>query len=320
MEGPELIKYAKDKASEGVDLFALLGIDATASPDDIHKAWRRTALKHHPDKAGANYDAELYESFGRARDVLIDQEAREAYSKVVSAALQKKAQHEQMSSRRRQLVEDLERREAEARGAKKPRTEQQNLHDPERAAMAARGRAKMEERKRLIREAEERERLRELERQKQDGAEKPRVTSAPEAASAQKHPSPAPATEHATPTPQAGGEAHDDEYDERIAELEQRIRERKEEKLRRKEEKKARKAGAASQPPPAAVAKEPPQKPPAPSDDGPKADAHSSRPASDKPPKPSGASSNGNPFASTMARLRAAQAQKDEEKRKAAAA
>lgn len=32
------------------DLYALLGLTSTAAPEDIRKAYRKLALKHHPDK------------------------------------------------------------------------------------------------------------------------------------------------------------------------------------------------------------------------------------------------------------------------------
>ncbi len=125
MEKNELIQYAKEKANEGVDLFALLGVDATTSPEDIHKAWRRTALKHYPDKARAPPTMRPCTNLSAA-PAMFSSTQRPAMPTTRSspAALQKKQQLEQMSSRRRQLVEDLERREQEARDAKKARTEQ----------------------------------------------------------------------------------------------------------------------------------------------------------------------------------------------------
>ncbi|KAL2139144.1 hypothetical protein VTI28DRAFT_5708 [Corynascus sepedonium] len=332
MADQDLITYARDAASRGDDLFALLGTDATASESDIRRAFRRKALTAHPDKAGDAYDPALYERLERSRDVLINQEAREAYDSGMRAVLQKKMQLEQMTEKRRRMVEDLERREAEA--AKRARTEgaQSQAHDAERRAMAERGRAKMEEMRRRREEAEVRERLA---REKQEASVVPASAEWKQETTA-------------VPAPQGDNgsmpaTAVVDDYDERIAELERRLKEsqqRKAEKQQRKEERKAEKKGRKEKKKaesPQASETAPGKKiptnnnplpsppPPLPTAAEPQADEDkvSKQPAEATPPPTSHLGSGEPPkasdrFASTLARLRAAQAKKDEEKRRKA--
>ncbi|KAH6850391.1 hypothetical protein B0I37DRAFT_371535 [Chaetomium sp. MPI-CAGE-AT-0009] len=312
MADQDLINYARDAASRGDDLFALLATDATASESDIRRAFRRKALTAHPDKAGDAYDPALYERLERARDVLVSPEAREAYDNGMRAILQKKLQREQMSEKRRRLVEDLERREEEAKRAKTD--PQPQARDAERRAMAERGRAKMEEMKRLREEAEVRERLA---KEKEAGA----------AAAATGKPYMGEAASASQPTPPPAV----DDYDERIADLEMRLKEsrqRKAEKQQRKEERKSEKKGkmgkkSGSPLAPASSGEKIPDNPPPSTAAEPQADEDKlSKPAEAAPPAPQSSVSNppkaSDRFASTLARLRAAQAKKDEEKKRKA--
>lgn len=311
MADQDLISYARDAASRGDDLFALLATDATASESDIRRAFRRKALTAHPDKAGDAYDPALYERLERARDVLLTPEAREAYDSGMRAVLQKKMQLEQMTQKRRQMVEELERREEEAKRAKTdagPRT-----YDAERAAMAARGRAKMDEMRRMKEAAEVRERLA-REKEARGPAQAPSTDKQPGAAAQA-----APQDGQPTPPPTSN------DYDEQIAELERRLKEkklRKAEKEQRKAEKKAGKLGTppAPEPPGRDTSSNPPPPPTAaePQADEDKVSAPANAAPSVAAPSADSQPKAGDRFASTMARLRAAQAKRDEEKRRKA--
>src|SRR6266550_4368894 len=75
-----------------VDLYAVLQLKQDASSDDVKKAYRRLALKYHPDKHAtasddAKKDASLkFQQVGFAYAVLSDQKKRKRYDKTGSTA------------------------------------------------------------------------------------------------------------------------------------------------------------------------------------------------------------------------------------------
>ncbi|KAL1862777.1 hypothetical protein VTK73DRAFT_6651 [Phialemonium thermophilum] len=350
LDSAELVQYARDAAARGDDLYALLGVDATTSKDDIHRAWRRAGLKYHPDKAGANYDPAKYEAFERARDVLCDPTARDAYDSSVRAALQKKRRIDEMSAERRRFVEELERAESEAK-RRRTKGEEGNETDgislAERSRVVEAGRRRMEERARLMREAEERS------RQRESGVHGPATPTA-----APVTPTPTPGrTRDAIPTrqptgggsPPPGGEdeptpeplSDADDYDRRIAELERRLREKQQKAASRKSEKKKSRKSDIGSLASHTVGVETPSarraEPPHPDDRTAELGDHgdkvppprsfsfrsyaASAPSSPANTAKSGSCSTSLPqFAATMARLKAAQAKREEEKRRRAEA
>jgi DnaJ family protein A protein 2 len=56
--------------------YELLGVDKKASTDDIKKAFRKLALKHHPDRGG---DKEKFQELNTAHEVLSDPQKRQLY-------------------------------------------------------------------------------------------------------------------------------------------------------------------------------------------------------------------------------------------------
>ncbi|KAK0711513.1 hypothetical protein B0H67DRAFT_585567 [Lasiosphaeris hirsuta] len=310
----DLVAYARDAAAKGDDLFLLLSTDATASESDVRRAFKRKALTAHPDKAGDAYDPALYERLERARDVLCNPAAREAYNSGMSAIRQKKLQLDQMSERRRKLVEDLERREQAAKRAKMGKGQDQVQRDPEREAMAARGRAKMEERQRLMREAEERESR--AQRGKDDDERQKEQHAEPKA---RKKRDSTPKSQPTSPRP--GGSFADDGgegLDAREAWLERRIKEKAERRAERAK-KKAIKSGVPLAP--GSEAQNQGATPPPSSTGAAKTDADklppTTAPGSTAPSFTADPAANPSArLSSTMARLKAAQAKRDEEKRK----
>lgn len=63
-----------------IDYYKVLGIDSNASPDDIKKAYRRLAVRYHPDKNKDNPQAEeRFKEISEAYSVLGDAEKRRKY-------------------------------------------------------------------------------------------------------------------------------------------------------------------------------------------------------------------------------------------------
>lgn len=60
------------------EFYELLGVESSATENEIKKAYKRGALKHHPDKGG---DPEMFQKFSAAAEVLMDSEKREVYDK-----------------------------------------------------------------------------------------------------------------------------------------------------------------------------------------------------------------------------------------------
>ncbi len=62
------------------DYYKILGVDKKASADDIKKAYRKLALKHHPDKNPGNKESEeKFKKISEAYAVLSDPEKRNQY-------------------------------------------------------------------------------------------------------------------------------------------------------------------------------------------------------------------------------------------------
>lgn len=59
-----------------MDPYKTLGVPKNADDDTVKKAYRRMALKHHPDKGG---DPEIFKAVSEANDVLSDPEKRKLY-------------------------------------------------------------------------------------------------------------------------------------------------------------------------------------------------------------------------------------------------
>ena len=62
------------------DYYEVLGVDKSASADDIKKAFRKLALKYHPDKNPGDKSAEeKFKEVAEAYNVLRDPEKRQKY-------------------------------------------------------------------------------------------------------------------------------------------------------------------------------------------------------------------------------------------------
>jgi len=59
------------------DYYEVLGVGKTASDDEIKKAFRKAAVKHHPDKEGGN--EAKFKEINEAYEVLKDKQKRQRY-------------------------------------------------------------------------------------------------------------------------------------------------------------------------------------------------------------------------------------------------
>jgi molecular chaperone DnaJ len=69
-------------AARNSDLYAVLGVDRKASPDEIKRAYRKLARKYHPDRnQGDKAAEERFKQISQAHDVLSDPDKRKQYDR-----------------------------------------------------------------------------------------------------------------------------------------------------------------------------------------------------------------------------------------------
>ena len=70
------------------DYYEVLGVGKDASADDIKKAYRRMAMKYHPDRnPGDKVAEEKFKEIGEAYAVLSDDQKRAAYDRYGKAGV-----------------------------------------------------------------------------------------------------------------------------------------------------------------------------------------------------------------------------------------
>lgn len=68
-----------------MDYYEILGVNKTSSQDEIKKAYRKLAMKHHPDKGG---DEQRFKEISVAYDTLSDPQKRSEYDHMMTAGPQ----------------------------------------------------------------------------------------------------------------------------------------------------------------------------------------------------------------------------------------
>ena len=66
------------------DLYDILGVKRTASQKDIKRAFRKLAIKYHPDKNKDKGAEEKFQKIARAYEILSNEEKRAKYDRVGS--------------------------------------------------------------------------------------------------------------------------------------------------------------------------------------------------------------------------------------------
>ncbi len=65
------------------DYYKILGVPTDATPDQIKKAYRKLAVKYHPDKNQGNKSAEAkFKEINEAYQILSDPKKREEYNQI----------------------------------------------------------------------------------------------------------------------------------------------------------------------------------------------------------------------------------------------
>ncbi|XP_050989639.1 dnaJ homolog subfamily C member 17 [Labeo rohita] len=141
-----------------MDLYALLGVESSATEKQIKKAYRQKALSCHPDKNPDNPKAaELFHQLSQALEVLTDAAAKAAYDKVRAAKKQAEERNRKLDDKRKKIKLDLEARERRAENVKAEEVKITRTLEEEIARLREEGSRELQEQQRLIREQIQRE-------------------------------------------------------------------------------------------------------------------------------------------------------------------
>jgi DnaJ family protein C protein 17 len=137
----------KQHITSSHDFYALLNVPSTASDSEIRSGWRKTALKHHPDKVGATPETlEKFHLLQIAFDVLSDESTKEQYDNARRAREQKAQRSLAYDDQRRAMIDKLERGERDAKRKRGELDEEEDKFQQELARLAADGKRRREER------------------------------------------------------------------------------------------------------------------------------------------------------------------------------
>ncbi|XP_076013505.1 dnaJ homolog subfamily C member 5-like isoform X1 [Genypterus blacodes] len=86
MEDPG--RTQRKMSTTGESLYKVLGLEKGASPEEIKRAYRKLALRHHPDKNPDNPEAvEKFKEINNANSILSDENKRKIYDEYGSMGL-----------------------------------------------------------------------------------------------------------------------------------------------------------------------------------------------------------------------------------------
>ena len=104
------------KEFKDIDLYLLLETTQNATKDDIKRAYRKKALKCHPDKNPNNPHAtKIFHQLQHALAILIDDAARKAYDNILKARKANELKNSQLDEKRKRLKQQLEDRESKCK-------------------------------------------------------------------------------------------------------------------------------------------------------------------------------------------------------------
>ncbi|KAG2198013.1 hypothetical protein INT47_004980 [Mucor saturninus] len=128
-----------------VDYYELLGIEITANTKDIKNAYRKRALKVHPDKNPSPNAAILFHDLTQAQDLLLDPAKRSEYDQVHRSRQERKKKRDEMDSKRRNAQAELEQREKDAKKSKVDQNQAKAQYEAEIARMREEGAKRRQE-------------------------------------------------------------------------------------------------------------------------------------------------------------------------------
>ncbi|BGP15694.1 hypothetical protein JCM10213_006136 [Rhodosporidiobolus nylandii] len=132
---------------EDVDYYALLGVSAEATLQQIKTAYRKESLKVHPDRNPDNPEAaHLFHQLNSAFTLLSDPQERSKLDTKLAAQQAKKARFAALDNKRKAMAADLEAREREFKRGRKAEEEEKGRKRGELERLKEEGRRLREER------------------------------------------------------------------------------------------------------------------------------------------------------------------------------